>query len=237
MEEFLVNISSFPTVIYSTGLAVVVGYWLLSFTGTFDLDAFDVEVDIDADADMGNLGIVAGLLTTLGLTGVPITIVISLLVLNAWIICYFASLLVPAFPSAIVFVQIAINIAIAIGCLLVSIPLTAMMIKPLKGLFKKINQSPKSKSLLGSTCRIRSSRVDQDFGEAECQHEGASLIVKVRTLANQTFTTGDTVVLVEHNIEKDFFNIVSEEEFKQQLSYPAQFRKRNRTIPFNKPFF
>ncbi len=221
MDEFLVNISSFPTIIYTTSLVVVVGYWLLALTGTFDLDAFDVGVDIDfevdVDGDVSDIGRVAGLLTTLGLTGVPITIVISLLLLNAWIICYFVSLLVPSMPEFISIVQATINIGIAIASFMVSILTTAMMIKPLKGLFKTINQAPKSKSLLGSTCRIRSSRADHDFGEAECQHEGASLIVKVRTTGNQTFTTGDSVVLIKHNIENDFFNVVSEEEFKQQL--------------------
>ncbi len=217
MDEFLVTISSFPTVIYTTALVVIVGFWLLSFTGTFDLDAFDVEVDIDVDGDVGNIGGVAGLLTTLGLTGVPITIVISLLILNAWFICYFVSLVVPELPEVVTLLKVAINIGIAIGSLMISILLTAFMIKPMKGLFKRINQAPISRSLLGATCRIRSSRVDHDFGEAECQHEGASLIVKVRATSDQTFTTGDSVVLIEHNIEKDFFNVVSEREFKQQL--------------------
>jgi len=219
MDEFLVNISSFPTAIYTTLLVVVVGYWLLALTGTFDLDAFDVGVDIDVevDGDIGGLGRVAGLLTTLGLTGVPITVVISLLFLNAWIICYFASLLIPALPQIISLIHLLIDISIAIVSFMISILVTATMIKPLRGLFRKINQAPKSVSLLGATCRIRSSRADHDFGEAECLHEGASLIVKVRTNGDQEFTTGDSVVLVEHNAENDFFNIVSEEEFKQQL--------------------
>jgi hypothetical protein len=219
MDDFLVNISSFPTVIYTTLLVVVVGYWLLAFSGTFDLDAFDVGVDIDMelDGDISDLGGIAGLLTTLGLTGVPITIVISLLLLNAWIVCYFLSLLIPAFPQFISLIQLAINTGVAIGSFMVSIPLTATMIKPLKGLFRKVNQTPISKSLLGATCRIRSSRADAEFGEAECMLEGASLIVKVRAVGDQTFATGDRVVVIEHNKEKQVFNVVSEQEFKEQL--------------------
>ena len=219
MDEFLVNISSFPTVVYTTSLVVVVGFWLLAFVGTFDLDVLDVGVDIDfeVDGDVSDIGGVAGLLTTLGLTGVPVTIVISLLLLNAWIICYFVSLLIPTLPQFISLVQVAIDIGIVIASFMVSILLTATMIKPLKRLFRNINQAPKSKSLLGSTCRIRSSRADQGFGEAECQHEGASLIVKVRAAGDQVFSTGDAVVLIEHDNENEFFNIVSENEFKKQL--------------------
>ena len=221
MDEFLVNISSFPTVVYTTSLVVVVGFWLLAFVGTFDLDVLEVGVDIDfeVDGDVSDIGGVAGLLTTLGLTGVPITIVISLLLLNAWIICYFVSLLMPALPELISLIQVAINIGIIISSFMVSILLTATMIKPLKGLFRNINQAPKSKSLLGSTCRIRSSRVDHDFGEAECLHEGASLIVKVRATGDQVFSTGDLVVLIEHDNKNEFFNIVSENEFKKQLDW------------------
>lgn len=219
MDEFLVNISSFPTAIYTTTLVVVVGYWILAFIGVLDLDAFDVglEIDLDLDGDVSEMGRIAGLLTTLGLTGVPITIVISLLLLNAWIICYFASLIVPTFVQSIPLVSFVISFGVAAMSLVVSIFITVAMVTPLKGLFRKLNQAPKSRSLLGSTCKIRSSRADNEFGEAECQHEGASLIIKVRTSGNQKFTTGEAAVLIEHNNEKDFFYIVSEKEFKQQL--------------------
>jgi len=217
MDGFLVNISSFPTAIYTTSLVVVVGYWLLAFFGTLDFDAFDADLDLDVDGGVGDLGGVAGLLSTLGLTGVPITIVVSLLLLNAWIICYFLSLVTPSLPQFASLVQIAIQIAVAIGSFMVSILLTATMIKPLRGLFQKVHQVPKSISLLGSTCRVRSSRVDAEFGEAECQNEGASLIIKVRTTGDETFTTGDRVVVIEHNTEHDFFYVVSEVAFKKQL--------------------
>ena len=221
MEAFIDNISGFPTVIYTTALVVVVGYWILAILGTIDLDFFDAaidaDIDIDIDGDASEIGKVAGLLTTLGLTGVPITIVLSLLLLNAWIICYFLSLVVPGFLAGILPVQIVINLAIAVVSFMLSILLTATMIRPLKGLFRKLNQAPKSKSLIGRTCRVRSSRADNSFGEAECQLEGASLIVKIRTIGDETFQTGASVVLTEHQQETDSFVVVSEDKFKQKL--------------------
>lgn len=220
MDSFLSNISSFPTAIYTTALVVVVGYWLLAIFGNLDFEAFDVGVDVDLDieADSSSIGSVAGLLSTLGLTGVPITVVISLLCLNAWFICYFASLLIPEFSQFISLIQLLINLGIAIVSFMASILVTAIMIKPLKGIFKKLNQQPIEKSLMGISCRVRSSRVDNDFGEAECQHEGASLIIKVRSLGKQTFIIGDTIVPIEHNNENGSFTVISEAEFKQQLN-------------------
>ncbi|MDQ6962418.1 MAG: hypothetical protein Q9M28_07830 [Mariprofundaceae bacterium] len=116
MDVFLINISSFPTAIYTTLLVVVLGYWLLALSGTFDLNTFDVDIDMDIDVDGGvsNLGGIAGLLTTLGLTGVPITIVISLLILNAWITCYFLSLFVSTFPQFLSWLQLLINVGFTV---------------------------------------------------------------------------------------------------------------------------
>jgi len=218
MDTFLINITSFPTAIYSTALVVVLGYWFIAFIGNLDFDVFDIGVELDVEGEGNEIGRVAGLLSTLGLTGVPITVVISLLVLNAWFICYFVSYFLPEFPDFISLIQTLIEIGIVIFSFLISIVITNVMIRPLKGIFKKLNQEPISKSLLGSSCRIRSSRADNSFGEAECQHQGASLIIKVRTIGDRVFLTSDRAVAVEHNEENDTFIIVSEEEFNQQMN-------------------
>ena len=216
MEAFLINISSFPTIVFTIGLGVIIGFWMLVILGLFDLEFFEVAVDLDIDTDVSQIGGIAGLLTTLGLTGVPITVVISLLILNSWFICYFASKLIPNFPDLISLLQTLLNIAIAIFSFLLSIPITARMIRPLRGFFRKLNQDPLSKSLIGKTCRIRSSRADSDFGEAECILNGASLIVKVRTSGEQPLKTGDNAVIIEHKAN-DIFFIISEEEFNNSM--------------------
>lgn len=218
MDQFLLNISSFPTAIFTTGLVVISGFWLLTLIGLFDIDAFDVGVDleIEADLDVSQVGGIAGLLTTLGLTGVPITVVLSLLILNGWMICYFATIFIPLFPDFASFIQLTINAAIAIISFLLSIPITAFMIKPLKGIFRRVHQEPLRVSLLGKTCRIRTSRADHSFGEAEAQHYGASLIVKVRTSGDLVLNTGDNAVIIEHQESDDSYLVVTEKEFKQQ---------------------
>jgi|UPI00038152F0 sensor histidine kinase YesM len=217
MDSFLVNISSFPTAIYTTSLVVVVGYWLFALFGALDFDAFDADIDIDVDSGVSDLSGVAGFMATLGLTGVPITIVISLLLLNAWLVCYFLALFTPALPQFASWILFIVHMGVVIVSFLVSILLTAIMIRPLRGLFRKVHQVPKSISLLGASCRIRSSRVDGEFGEAECQNEGASLIIKVRTSNGEVFATGDRAVVIEHNQQDDFFYVVSEEAFRQRM--------------------
>jgi len=217
MEEFLQNISSFPVSVFTVGLGIVIGYWLIALFGLFDWDVFSAEVELEIDSDIGQLGTVAGLLATLGLSGVPITIVISFLILNGWFICYFVSKLIPSFPEALSLIEVLLDLGSILLSLAVSIIVTATMIKPLRPLFRKINNQPISRSVIGRTCRVRSSRVDQTFGEVECIYQGASLILKVRSYKNKAFKTGDSVVLAEHLTDENVFLVVSEEEFNQQI--------------------
>jgi hypothetical protein len=214
MDEFLVNISSFPVVIYTVALGVVIGYWLLSLVGLFNLDALNADVEIDTE--ISDLGAVAGLLTSLGLAGVPITIVISLLFLNGWFVCYFLSKFVPIFPDMLSIVEVIIDIMIIIISFAISIFVSAIMVRPLKRLFKQIHIEPISRSAIGRTCRVRTTRVDESFGEVDCTLQGASLILKVRSFPDISFVKGDFVVLIEHQQETDTFLVVSEESFKKE---------------------
>jgi len=217
MEQFLINISSFPVSVYTVGLGVVTGYWLIAVVGLVDFDIFSADVDLELDTDVGQIGTIAGLLTTLGLSGVPITIVLSLLMLNGWFICYFVSKLVPSFPDMFSLVEILLDLSTIVVSFMISIFVTAVMIKPLKPLFKKINNEPISRSIIGRTCRVRSSRVDQNFGEVECIYQGASLILKVRSYDDELFNTGDMVVLTEHQPSDESFLVVSEQKFKKEI--------------------
>jgi len=217
MEQFLINVSSFPVSVYTVGLGIVTGYWLIAVFGLLDLHIFSAHVDLDLDADVGELGAVAGILTTFGLSGVPITVVISLLMLNGWFACYFISKLVPSFPEMFSLIEVLLNLTTIIVSFVISIFVTAIMVKPLKPIFRKINDEPISRSVIGRTCRVRSTRVDKDFGEAECIFQGASLILKIRSYNEELFKTGDMVVLSEYQSENKSFLVVSEKEFKQEL--------------------
>ena len=139
MEQLLEVASQFPTVIYSTVLGVVVIYWLIGMLGLVDLgfsgDA-DLELDVDSDIDV-SVGGLTGFMLTFGLTGVPFTLVISIITLICWLISFYLQFyilnwlpdgwlyyLMGAIASFIIFV--------------VSLPLTAIVIRPLKGMFKSV---------------------------------------------------------------------------------------------------
>jgi hypothetical protein len=211
MDAFLANITSFPTAIFTTLNIVVVGYWLLMIFGMFDMDGLDI--DIDVDADNGDVSGFAGLLVSLGLTGAPMTIVITVITVLCFVICYYA-VYIGLLVNAQTWLYALTGAGITLGSFFLSLPITAKIIQPIGKLFSRLDAQVCDKSLLGVTCTIRTSRVDTQFGEAECTIDGASLIIKVRS-DNESFKHGDKAVIIEHDDANHIYHIVSEQQFNQ----------------------
>src|SRR5688500_6239484 len=81
----------------------------------------------------------AGLLVRLGLYGVPVTIVISLVALLGWLLSYFPSYLLFHFLGHN-FIHFIVGIPIFAAALYTAVIVTAGLIKPLRNLFAKAEQ-------------------------------------------------------------------------------------------------
>ena len=207
MDPFYHNITSFPTVIFTVILGVCILFWMLAVLGLLDIDMFEVDVDID-DVDAGPVG---GILVKFGLNGVPITIIITLITLFGWLLSYvFVAFLNPLIPGRAL--EILAGIPIFIVSLYLAAMVTAVVIKPLRKLFKKM-EATSVKHVLGQIAVVRSSRVDNDFGEAIMKDGGADLLFRVRTRGDETFEKGDNVVLLEHDKATGLYYVISEKEF------------------------
>ncbi|HMM26287.1 MAG TPA: hypothetical protein PKA36_15975, partial [Pseudoxanthomonas mexicana] len=90
MTEFLNTVLTFPTLVYSVLLAFCTVYWLLAATGIVDFDAVDGW--LTADGDTAEPNVVAGMVARLGLSGVPMMLVLTVLSFFGWLITYFAHL-------------------------------------------------------------------------------------------------------------------------------------------------
>ena len=87
MKAFLDAALAFPTVVFSLLLLVVAGYWVVVMVGALDVDS------ADGDGDAGD----GGVLSVVGLGGVPVTVAVSLLVAVAWFASLSAGALVHGF--------------------------------------------------------------------------------------------------------------------------------------------
>lgn len=217
MDPFYQNISSFPTVFFTFFLLLTLLYWLVAVLGFVEIDALDFDIpdaadlDVNSDGGLTNPDVLAGLMLKLGLVGVPVTIILSLMALFGWLISYYTvHFLFPIIPGG--FLQFLVGIPILIFSLYLSAIITAQLIKPLRPLFKAAQQET-VKNIVGQVAVVRTSRVDQAFGEAVMEDGGAGLILKVRSTGVDTFKKGDRVVILEHIPESGYYRVVSEQEF------------------------
>ncbi len=222
MDPFYQNISSFPTVFFTFFLALTSLYWLVAVLGFVSIDILDFDLpDLDGDVsvdlgeapDLTNANVLAGLMLRFGLQGVPVTIIVSLIGLFGWLICYYAVYFLFGWvPSGIL--QIVAGIPVLFVSLYAGVMITALVIKPLRPLFSKAQQES-IKHVLGQVALVRTSRVDEGFGEAVLEDGGAGLILKVRSTSGDAFKKGDRVVLFEYIKESNVYRVISEEEFRK----------------------
>lgn len=228
MGPFFTNIGSFPTVIYTVLLGVCLVFWLIAILGLIDLEIIDLEmdlemhglevdVDVDMDVDAGesNMGFLAGLLFKLKLVGVPLTVTLTILMLTGWLLSYYTvHFLYPFIPNAIP--QFLVGIPVFIATLYVAAKITAKLINPLKPLFANEDQQIEKK-LLGQTVTVRTSRVDDKFGEAIFEDGGAGLLLKIRSKGGERFTKGDRVIILQRLGDDNVYQVISEDEFMLEL--------------------
>jgi hypothetical protein len=219
MNPFYQNIASFPTAIFTFVLAICALYWLIAVLGMVDIDILDVDLpeaegDLDAAGahEHGGPNALAGLLMRFGLVGVPATVILTLVALVGWLVCYYlVHFLFAWVPDGIL--RYLAGLPVLLVSLYLALIVTGVLIKPLRPLFQKTQQES-SKHVLGQTAIVRTSRVDQEFGEAMLQDGGAGLILKVRASAGESFVKGDRVVLLEYLKDKNAYRVISEKEFR-----------------------
>jgi hypothetical protein len=174
-------LSSFPTAIPTVLLAVLLIYWLLSIIGIVDLgDGIDMDLDLDAGHaahDAPDLHTLAGYVVALGLGGVPLSVVASVLVFFIWLFTALAhQYLIAVLPDGTL--RVLAGIAVLILSTGLSIPITARVLKPMRGLFVK-HSARTNESLVGQDCRIVTQHVDKRFGRAEVDGHGAAINIRV----------------------------------------------------------
>lgn len=204
MEAFLAVTFAFPTVIFTVLLAVAVIYWLISLLGLVDLDSGDADVDIEASTDFG------GLMVTLGLQGVPLPLVLTLLFLSAWLLSYFADLLFGGLLGAgwghVLFGLLVIPVALLIGLLV-----TSVLVRPLRPLFRRAYKRPLEKQIIGTPCVILAFNESTGKGRAEAHRDGAHLILQIRSDA--PLARRDRAVLVEYLADQQAYWVIPEADF------------------------
>lgn len=223
MDEFIAAITSFPTVMFTVALFVVVGYWLIALVGGLGSDMLDAtagKVDgavdamagkVDGAADAiagkaeaagGKVDAIAGasggasLLAAIGFGKAPATVVISLLTVFAWTFSALGSLWAGEYGVA----NATVSAGIGLGAVLLAGMLTGLISRALGNAFKRHVPIGRG-DLVGKLATVTTGRVDEKFGQANLHEDGADLIIDVRCPTPNALVRHTRVVLVSYDAE------------------------------------
>lgn len=209
MNEFLTTALTFPTVAYSVLLTVCAIYWLLAATGLVETDALDGLLGTDGDATDGTGA--AAMLAKLGLSGVPLMVVVTVLAFFGWVGTYYVQLLVlNHVPDSL---RVLAGIATDILMLVPGLIATSLLLRPLSRLLLRL-RPPRDPSLLGRVAVVTTPHVAGNYGQASVDDGGAGLLLQVRHDDPGRFKRGDRIVLIEYIDEQHAYRVISEQQFQ-----------------------
>ncbi len=201
MPETLDAYFQMPTLPFTLLVSVVTAYWLMMILGAIDLDFLDLDLDLDTDIDVNadasflDWGMVG--LKWFNLGDVPLMVWMSVFSIAAWCLSlFFDQNLAEAGTQRIVTAMLR-NIGVG---LLAAKAVT----QPLKGKLKLVEPN-KVDQLLGRTCTVTTTDATEQFGQAQCQADGAPLLLNIKTI-DGTHPQGAVVEIVDYEPgEKVFF--------------------------------
>lgn len=214
-------LSSFPTAVPTVLLAILLIYWVLSIVGIVDLgDNLGIDAgnghDLQGDHQGTELHSLAGYLMALGLGGVPLSIAATLLAFFTWLLTALLHQYVIALVPTTV-LQVSLGAGALMIAAAVSIPISAQLIKPLRGLFVK-HHARSNRSLVGLSCRILTQTVDEKFGRAEVSDHGASLNIRVWARTPNTLTKNSSAVILAYDETVQQYEVHAEVQSEVQAT-------------------
>lgn len=185
MGEFFDAALSFPAVIFSFLLAVVVVYWLLVLIGTFDVEIGDLDL---ADG--------------IGLGGVPVTVTVSVLTVVSWFVSLVGTVII---DGQGVVVHALVGTAVLLIATLAGLVAARLVAVPLRRLYVTGGEASRS-DFVGRECVIRTGRVTGDFGQAEVTAaDGSSAIIQVRQTGEHALANGHRALIFDYDNNGEFF--------------------------------
>ena len=196
MQEIINTSVELVNLPYTVLLVICLVYWSAVIIGVIDVD---IGLDIDADVDTPDA---AGFLGFFNPAEVPLMLVVSLAAVSMWGLSMFVT----------DFFAIT-----SIGFALLLLPVNALLgftvaryaSLPFRVIFKRLDEDAVDHvAVVGSMCRIKSSEVANNRGQAEVDVHQSNLLVNVRTKEDEILHRGDEAVVVDYLEDEDCYLVV-----------------------------
>jgi len=200
MDILIRELFSFPLIVYTFPLLVLIPFWIVAALGAVDLEILDFG-DTDSDAESDSFA--ADWLHKLGLDGVPFTVAITLIDVYALAFAFIGKKFFNTFLDPIL-TATAAGAAIALFALVLAVPVSAICIKPLRRFFAT-HEGVRKDTLIGTICTVTTGTVTDTFGQATTED---GMVLTVRATLPNNITKGAKVVLLDYHSEQDSYSLM-----------------------------
>ncbi len=157
-------------------LGLVVVFWVLTLIGAVGMDSLDGDLDVGGDDAGGDLGdIPAAMLRVVNAGFVPLTVVLSILILMMWIGSITLNYYFNPGQSWLLaggFIMAAFVLAVVA---------TKILTQPLVPLMRRLKEAENVAPVIGEVGIVRSIEMDSKFGQVEVERPGgASALLNAR---------------------------------------------------------
>lgn len=210
MNEILTAITSFPGILPSVILAVLIVFGLLAIAGFLDIHhvgpnwGFDSNHGINLNHD-GHSDAAPEMLVALGFRRMPFFVVISSIGFAWWVLTMVAQLyLMPLIP----FSSWMTGLMVLIAAFIFALPLAAMVVRPLKPIFADRSEGARTPDFVGRACKIVTGSVDWKFGQAEVIVDaGAHHILQVYAREPNALKRGSSALILQYDEKTKRFEV------------------------------
>lgn len=203
MEAFFTITFSFPTLFWTGLLLFCLLYWGVALIGLADFDA----PEIDPDLPDGGLEGIAGVMASLGLDGVPLSVALTAVSLCGWTVSYFSDLIVlSAFSGSLP--SLVGGALVLIVSAVLSVKMASIVIRPVKPLFR--NSRACNNDVLGKT-GIVIYPISDKAGVIDCTVNGALLRLEARS--HSDIASGEKAVVIKYHKSDAVYQVVPEADF------------------------
>ncbi|QDU52373.1 hypothetical protein [Gimesia panareensis] len=199
MSEMIQASLNWPTLPATVLLGICMVYWLCVILSLMDLDFLDFDLDFEIGTegasilDFGFIG-----LRFLNIGEVPVMLWVSIFSLSMWMLSI-------NFDTEVAINSFLDYLPLALRNTGISLVVTKLVTQPLRGYFKFVPPN-QIETLLGKSCYVTSSTVNEKFGQAEMKAEGAPLKLHIRS-KDETIQKGDLVRLTDYHKETQAFYV------------------------------
>lgn len=160
---------------------------------------------ISEGAASGGGSLFGGAMYALRLRSVPLTLVLSLVIMFGWVLCFLGTRWL-IFDLGLGPTWL-IGTALLGTSIIASFLATSVVVRPLAGMLK-VEKPVSRRDLVGRVVRIDTSRVDGRFGMARAEDGGAGLIVQVRCdAAENGLRRGSSALVVSYDSVREVYEV------------------------------